>query len=43
MVGGIRQGGALGSWLRQLDANVRGAVTTLRSVSIGVYQSEGGP
>jgi undecaprenyl-diphosphatase len=29
MVGGIGQGGALGSWLRQLDANVRGAVTTL--------------
>jgi len=30
MVGGIGgQGGALGSWLRQLDANVRGALATL--------------
>jgi undecaprenyl-diphosphatase len=29
MVGGIGQGGALGSRLRQLDANVRGAVATL--------------
>jgi len=29
MVDGIGQGGALRSWLRQLDANVRGAVTTL--------------
>jgi membrane-associated phospholipid phosphatase len=29
MVGGIGRGGALGSRLRQLDANVRGAVATL--------------